>query len=56
MAKELYEGHNCEVCGNPMMKERWTDLGDMIELRITCQNILCKMIPYHITELKKEED
>lgn len=54
--KEVHVGEKCEFCGNPLMRERWGDYGDLTEWRITCSVVICKMEPYHTTSLKEVKD
>ena len=56
MSKEPYENRKCEVCGKPLEKQKWNDLGDMWDLRITCSDLDCNMEPYNTSELKGEND
>ena len=54
--KEPYGDEKCKICHGPLEKQRWGDWGDLIEWRITCSNLACKLEPYNTTTLKEVKD
>ena len=56
MAKQPYEDKKCNLCGKPLLKETWGSFGDLIEIRVTCSDLKCKLEPYHSTELKEDDN